>query len=138
MNPRLSIQGRMSLDGWNGAGGTPFGGGHSRQDSTGAAGAGGHARRGSANYRPGGPQQPQMIFNAFEEDPGVDVMGLERLAEVDEDLETDEDDDEVDANERTHLRTIRGRGGSGGGGVRSGSHSPRAGSQGGDSRRSPH
>ncbi|KAL4254343.1 DUF803-domain-containing protein [Abortiporus biennis] len=115
MNPRLSIQGRMSIDGWNGAGGIPH-----------SAPAGSHSRRGSAQYRNG----PQTLFNAYEEED-IDAVGLERLPEVEEDYE----DDEIEANERTHLRSDR-RIGSGLG-SRSGSHSPRSGSQ-GDLRRSPH
>ena len=122
MNPRLSIQGRMSIDGWNGAAGTPIGGGPLRIDSP------GHARRSSGHRSSSGNIQ---LFNALE-DGGPDSVGLEQLPEVDE---GDEDyDDEVD--ERTHLRSDERRrivhpARSG-----SGSHSPR-GSQ-GDPRRSPH
>ncbi|CAL1708599.1 unnamed protein product [Somion occarium] len=111
MNPRLSISGRMSIDGWGGAGGTTIGGGP------------GHTRRPSE-------RRSQTLFNAFEEDElgAADTVGLERLPEVEE---ADDFDEEVD--ERTHLRSDlrRHRDGS-----RSSSHSPRA-SQ-GEARRSPH
>ncbi|KAI0075952.1 DUF803-domain-containing protein [Panus rudis PR-1116 ss-1] len=105
MNPRLSIQGRMSIDGWNGAAGTSLGGSQ-------------HVRRASGHRR-------ETLFNAYEGDELEDVVGLERLPEVDQ----EESDDEVD--ERTHLRSadVRRHG------SRSSSHSPR-GSQ-GDPRRSP-
>ncbi|KAF7797113.1 hypothetical protein EIP86_008305 [Pleurotus ostreatoroseus] len=87
MNPRLSIQGRMSIDGWNGAAGTPIGGVPPGQ---------GHTRRGSG-YR------AQTLFNALEDD-GMDSVGLERLEEAEEGYV----DDEVD--ERTHLRSDGRRG----------------------------
>lgn len=89
MNPRLSIQGRMSIDGWNGAGGTPIGGGPFRIDSP------GHTRR-SSGHRSNGNIQ---LFNALDEG-GPDSVGLEQLPEVEEG--DDEYDDEID--ERTHLR----------------------------------
>lgn len=79
MNPRLSISGRMSIDGWEGAAGTPIGGAPPRS-------ANGHLRRGSGNRTP--------LFDALDED----AVGLERLPEVEEDY-----DDEVD--ERTRLRS---------------------------------
>lgn len=114
MNPRLSIQGRMSIDGWNGTAGTAIGAVPSNQ---------GHVRRGSA-YR------AQTIFNALEdEDEAVDSVGLARLPEAEGEYD---DDDEID--ERTHLRSDGRRLVQDG--ARSDSHSPR-GSQ-GDPRRSPH
>lgn len=83
MNPRLSLSGRQSLDGW----GAP----------PGSAGLGnGHARRGSRSsiYR----AQGQTLFSAFDEDDGPDAVGLERLQEEPE-------DDELEAaTERTRLR----------------------------------
>ncbi len=82
MNPRLSIQGRMSIDGWNGVAGTPIGAPAPPQ---------GHVRRGSGYH-------PQTLFNALEDD-GMDSVGLERLDEA----EGEYVDDEVD--ERTHLRS---------------------------------
>ena len=99
----------MSVDGWNGAG-TPRSGGP------------GHARRTSG-------QRSQTLFSAFDDELApADSVGLERLPEIEE---GDDYDDEVD--ERTHLRSDlrRHRDGS-----RSSSHSPR-GSQ-VDVRRSPH
>ncbi len=132
MNPRLSIQGRMSIDGWNGAGGTSIGG----------SGGGGHFPRhsdsniqhpfsGHSRMNSGGFRGPQTIFNALEDDvDGVgDSVGLERLAEVEESFR----DDDEDADERTHLRSARGGNGSG---SRS-PNSPHA-SQGDVRRTSPH
>ncbi|PSS29827.1 hypothetical protein PHLCEN_2v2668 [Hermanssonia centrifuga] len=115
MNPRLSIQGRMSIDGWNGAAGTHIGGGPPPP--------GGHVRRGSG-YR----NQNATLFNAYEEDDGLDSVGLERLQEA----EAEEDyDDEID--ERTLLRSSGHRHHRDG--SRSTSHSPRGSP--GDTR-SPH
>lgn len=87
MNPRLSISGRMSIDGWEGAAGTPIGSAPPRSAS-------GHLRRSSGN------RQGAMLFDALEEDVGENSVGLERLPEVEEDYD---DDDEVD--ERTRLRS---------------------------------
>lgn len=88
MNPRMSLQGRMSIDGWNGAAGTELGG-----TST----VPGHGRR-SSLYR----SQTTTLFNAFEEEEGHESVALSKLPE-----EADDDDDEYDedADERTHLRT---------------------------------
>jgi hypothetical protein len=73
-NPRLSLQGRMSIDGWNGVAGTPIGA---------------HQRRQSSLSRSHGT----VIF-----EDGVDEgMALSELPEADE-------DDYDDANERTRLR----------------------------------
>lgn len=84
MNPRLSLQGRMSLDGWNG------GANGQRED-----GVLGHGRR-SSMYR----AQTTTLFNAFEEnDPNAVALG--ELHEEDD----DETDDEDDADERTRLNT---------------------------------
>ncbi|VDB87958.1 unnamed protein product [Peniophora sp. CBMAI 1063] len=105
MNPRLSLSGRPSLDGW----GAP----------PGSAGLGnGHARRSSRSslYR----QQGQTLFSAFDEDDGPDAVGLERLQE-------EAEDDELEAaTERTRLRAEErrrqhGRGSSSRSGSRSGS-----------------
>jgi len=86
MNPRLSIQGRMSLDGWGGAAGgmdAP----HSAR----------HGRQGSAGLR------SATLFDAYDvEDEITDNVGLTRLPEV---VGEDDDDDELEhADERTHLR----------------------------------
>jgi magnesium transporter len=87
MNPRLSLQGRPSLEGWNDAHIGP------------APSPGGHGRR-SSLYR----NQTTTLFNAFEEhEPGApDSMGLQRLREEDE----SESDDEniLNADERTLLQ----------------------------------
>ncbi|OSX63538.1 hypothetical protein POSPLADRAFT_1169013 [Postia placenta MAD-698-R-SB12] len=103
MNPRLSIQGRMSIDGWNGTAGTPLGG---------VPHTPGHVRRGSANVRTN-----PVLFNAYDDDDDeiTDSMGLSRLPEV------GEDDELEGVDERTHLRLDERRRQ----GLRSGSHSPR-------------
>ncbi|KAI0341287.1 DUF803-domain-containing protein [Trametopsis cervina] len=111
MNPRLSISGRMSIDGWNGVAGTPIGG---------VPPSPAHARRGSG-------RQSTTLFNALDEDDGIDVVGLERLPEV------DEEDDEAD--ELTHLRTGGHSDRHQRSGSRSGSNSPRG--PPGDPRRTP-
>ncbi len=126
MHPRLSIHGRMSIDGWNGAAGTPIGG---TFPSTPFGGHGGHGRR-SSLYR----NQTQTLFQAFESDEerDPDGVGLDTLHEA--------EDDELEADERTALRYGRrerfGNGSAhaspnpngharGGRGSRSGSHTPR-------------
>jgi len=108
MNPRLSISGRMSIDGWSGAAGTHIGG-----SGVGTPRTAGHTRRTSSHHRSG-----STLFDAFdEEDEVTDTMGLSRLPEV-----VHEDDDELDGvDERTHLRLDELRRA----GTRSGSHSPR-------------
>jgi len=106
MNPRLSIQGRMSIDGWNGVGGTPIGG-----NGTGMPHSPSHVRRTSSHHRSG-----STLFDAFEEDgEATDSVGLSRLPEV------GEDDELEGVDERTHLRSEERRRQ----GIRSGSHSPR-------------
>jgi magnesium transporter len=110
MNPRLSLSGRMSIDGWEGAAGTPIGGVPPRSAVT------GHLRRSS------GHRQGATLFDALDDDDRVDSVGLEQLAEEDEDYE------EVD--ERTRLRADGNRHHMRDG-SRSGSGSPA------DARRSP-
>jgi len=92
-NSRLSLTGRLSLDGWHGiVEGRPEG---PPQRMT-------HGRR-SSLYR----SQSSTLFNAFEsdEDPGrLEHVGLHQLREVDEYDEEDHDDD--DADEMTRLRTV--------------------------------
>jgi hypothetical protein len=83
MMPRMSLQGRVSIDGWNGI---------ADPRSEGGRFSAGHRRSGSS-YR------PQTLFNAFEEE-SVEAVGLQRLREDDE-----EDPDDDDADERTHLRS---------------------------------
>ncbi|KAI0646630.1 DUF803-domain-containing protein [Trametes meyenii] len=107
MNPRLSIHGRMSIDGWNGAAGTPLGGSHS-----GAPFSPAHGRR-SSLYR----HQSQALFNAFEDDEDEYAEGRVGLNTLHEGAE----DDELEADERTLLRSGERRGH----GSRSNSHSPR-------------
>jgi len=78
MHPRMSLQGRMSIDGWNGTA-DPRGDGALES---------GHGRR-SSLYR----AQSTTLFNAFEEED-LNAVPLDELREEDE-------DDEV--NERTRL-----------------------------------
>ena len=119
MNPRLSIGGRMSIDGWNGAGNTPIGGSVS---SSSLPGGQGHVRRSSGSQSQN--RRGQTIFNALEEDDGLGLgmegaVGLERLAEVEG--EYDDEDDEIGVDERTRLRDARRANGRG---SHSGSNSP--------------
>lgn len=88
MNPRLSLQGRLSIDGWHGIV-------DSRVDSPRTPRTAGHGRR-SSLYR----QQTSTLFNSFEGEEDVgDNVGLHQLREEDE-----SDDESVDADERTHLQ----------------------------------
>ncbi|KZT70391.1 DUF803-domain-containing protein [Daedalea quercina L-15889] len=87
MNPRLSLQGRMSIDGWGGVAGTSIGGSNAQRSAR-------HGRQNSAGLR------SATLFDAYEEDEITDNVGLARLPEVE-----DDDDDELEhADERTHLR----------------------------------
>ncbi|GLB39141.1 putative DUF803-domain-containing protein [Lyophyllum shimeji] len=109
MHPRLSLQGRMSLDGW-----------HNVDTRIGAAPSPrGHGRR-SSLYR----NQTSTLFNAFDQHEDPDAVGLQQLREE------DESDDEDHADERTRLNktaplpppSMNGNGGQSG--SRSQSHSP--------------
>ena len=98
LNPRLSVSGRLSLDGWNGIG--PGGLSGYRPDGT--PYSAGHGRR-SSLYR----HQSTTLYDAFEEDDelegsGHEAVGLRRLREESE--EGDVDDDLSDVDERTRLR----------------------------------
>ncbi|RDB30430.1 putative magnesium transporter NIPA3 [Hypsizygus marmoreus] len=86
MNPRLSLQGRMSLDGWNGE--TRIGPAPSPH---------GHGRR-SSLYR----NQTNTLYSAFDEheEHGSEAVGLHQLREEGE----SDDDDVLDADERTRLK----------------------------------
>ncbi|KAG6820931.1 hypothetical protein H0H93_009706 [Arthromyces matolae] len=101
LNPRLSLQGRPSLDGWNG-------------DSRIGPAPRGQVRRGS-HYR----SNSGTLFNAFGEYEGSsEAVGLEQLRE-------EESEDDENANERTLLKggskqQLNGRAN----GSRSQSHSP--------------
>ncbi|KIJ63045.1 hypothetical protein HYDPIDRAFT_176134 [Hydnomerulius pinastri MD-312] len=88
MNPRMSLQGRMSLDGW---------GGTSEVAPDGVLQSAGHGRR-SSLYR----AQSTTLFSAFEEDGPGDVP-LTQLRESEED--EDEDEYDSDVNERTRLHS---------------------------------
>jgi len=74
MNPRLSLQGRVSTDGWNGV----------SDIRDGAVNSSGHGRR-SSLYR----AQSTTLFNAFEEDD-PNAVALDELHEEDEDDGIDE------------------------------------------------
>ncbi|KAI0371388.1 DUF803-domain-containing protein [Pilatotrama ljubarskyi] len=121
MHPRLSIHGRMSIDGWNGAAGTPIGGSHPGVPFSPA-----HGRRGSL-YR----NQSQTLFDAFDEDDYADGHGEVGLNTLHEGAE----DDELEADERTHLRLGERRGNGHVRGSQSHSRSPRESQS--ESRRSP-
>ena len=139
MNPGLSIQGRMSIDGWNGAGGTVIGGSGSRGGQGQSPFPGNNHRRGnSAGFR-----GPQTIFNVLDgaEEGGIelggDSVGLERLSEVEERFRDEEEGEMEDADERTLSRSARERTrGVEGRGSRSESSSPLT-SQGDGRRGSP-
>lgn len=77
INPRLSLQGRMSIDGWNGVAGTPLGAHHR------------DGRRGSLGRSHG--------TTIFDQDAVNGGMALSELPEA-------EEDDYDDADERTRLR----------------------------------
>jgi hypothetical protein len=81
MNPRLSLQGRISIDGWNGV-----------SDIRGD-GSSGHGRR-SSLYR----AQSTTLLNAFEEDD-PNAVALDELHE--------EDEDEADERTRLHRHDQR-------------------------------
>ncbi|KAH9948033.1 DUF803-domain-containing protein [Amylocystis lapponica] len=116
MNPRLSLNGRMSIDGWNGAAGTPIGSGGFRVDRVDLGPA--HARRASHGRSPSA-----TLFTAFEEDEEAENVGLARLPQVDEGESEDDELDGVD--ERTHLQSQgRRAGGRTGSRPGSGSNSP--------------
>ena len=69
MNPRLSLQGRMSLDGWNGVGSGPDRGIDVHMDGVGRPSRGRHGRR-SSIYQ----SQTTTLFNAFQESDGDPEM----------------------------------------------------------------
>lgn len=86
MNPRMSLQGRVSLDGW----------GTSELHADGVLQSAGHGRR-SSLYR----AQSTTLFNAFEEEGPGDVP-LTQLRESEEEGEEDEYDSDVDERTRLH------------------------------------
>jgi len=95
LNPRLSLTGRLSLDGWHGV----VEGGRSE----GAPPRMNHGRR-SSLYRP----QASTLFNAFEVDENIsrqENVGLHQLREEDE-YDENHSDNENDANELTLLRSV--------------------------------
>ncbi|KAF8555483.1 DUF803-domain-containing protein [Imleria badia] len=90
MNPRMSLQGRPSLDGW---------GGTSELRSDGVLNSAGHGRR-SSLYR----AQSNTLFSTFEEEDGIANMPLSQLRESEEE-EVDGTEDDSDADERTRLHS---------------------------------
>lgn len=90
MNPRMSLQGRPSLDTW---------GGISELRTDGVLQSATHGRR-SSLYR----AQSDTLFNTFEEEDGIVSMPLAQLRESEEeDIGGTEDDS--DADERTRLHS---------------------------------
>lgn len=104
MNPRLSLQGRMSLDGWNEVVGTPTSARHHiRNSSSGGGGVGipstptsGRHGRNNSLYR----AQSATLFNAFEDDEPqrLNAHPPQELHDLRE-----EDDEDDDVNERTQI-----------------------------------
>lgn len=92
MNPRMSLQGRPSLDNW---------GGTSELPSDGVLNSANHGRR-SSLYR----AQSNTLFNTFEEEDGVVSMPLSQLRESEEE-DVDCTEDDSDADERTRLHSER-------------------------------
>lgn len=101
MNPRMSLQGRPSLDGW---------GGTSELQSDGILQSAGHGRR-SSLYR----AQSNTLFNTFEEADGTVTMPLTQLRESDEEGDEEEDvnslgeEEDSEADEWTRLHSDRRR-----------------------------
>lgn len=88
MNPRMSLQGRPSLDIW---------GGTSELRSDGAPHSATHGRR-SSLYR----AQSNTLFDAFEGEDGTTTMPLSQLRESDEEGVDGEDDSDTDERTRLH------------------------------------
>jgi hypothetical protein len=99
LNPRLSLQGRASLENWNGLPG----------DRSDPSRTPGHHRRGSSIYR------NQVLFNAHDElDVGLgESVGLHDLREEEEESSDD------DADERTPMQTVNGHAKPGAGNTKS-------------------
>ncbi|KAG8216370.1 magnesium transporter NIPA-domain-containing protein [Butyriboletus roseoflavus] len=89
MNPRMSLQGRPSLDTW---------GGTSELRSDGILHSASHGRQ-SSLYR----AQSDTLFDAFEE--GVASMPLTKLQESEEEEDVDGTEDDSDVDERTRLHS---------------------------------
>ena len=122
MNPRLSLQGRMSMDRWNGVGNGPDRGIDMHMD--GIRRPGGRHGRQSSVYE----SQTTTLFNAFEEsdgDPGMlppasnprqqhlrkqsILTNVHQLGEVDELGDGDEDEEDTDADKRALLKREKSR-----------------------------
>lgn len=89
MNPRMSLQGRPSLDVW---------GGTSELHSDDVPQSATHGRR-SSLYR----AQSNTLFDAFEGGDGTTTMPLSQLRESDEEgIDGTEDDSDVDERTRLH------------------------------------
>lgn len=98
LNPRLSLQGRMSLDGWNGVA-------SERADWVGAGTRNHHHRRNSSStfrsqHAGGAGGRAETLFNAFDTTDRSESVGLRELREELAALEEESDDD---ADEHTHL-----------------------------------
>ncbi|KAJ8508760.1 hypothetical protein ONZ45_g9003 [Pleurotus djamor] len=97
MNPRLSLQGRASIDGWHDLEGGDHGPPSAR--------ARGHARRGSLNRTSGS----MTLFNAYDESSipngHAEQVGLRDLHGIVESDESDDSDDDDDVDEHTHLNS---------------------------------
>lgn len=91
MNPRMSLQGRPSLDTW---------GGTSELRSDGILQSASHGRQ-SSLYR----AQSNTLFDTFEEEGGVTSMPLSRLRESEEEEDVDGTEDDSDVDERTRLHS---------------------------------
>ena len=91
LNPRLSLQGRPSVDGWPG----------SSVSSTSPGANFGHARRSSSRTTINAHSHAAALFDAFEDAPNgsAHALGLHSLREEDA-----EDDELEAATERTRLR----------------------------------
>jgi len=106
LNPRLSLQGRMSLDGWNGVA-------SERTDLVGAGARSHHHRRNSSSvfrspHTGGAGGRAETLFNAFDATEGPESVGLRELREELGALEEESDDD---ADEHTHLHKTINRNG---------------------------
>jgi len=100
LNPRLSLQGRMSLDGWNGIA-------SERADLVGAGTSHHHRRNSSSVFRSphtggasGASGRAETLFNAFDATEGPESVGLREFRE---ELEALEEESDNDADEHTHL-----------------------------------
>ena len=97
MNPRLSISGRVSLDGWNGVPPNTPGRGYG---DDGVPHSATHGRR-SSLYR----HQSGVLFNAFDDGGDDRIRETVGLSDLREDSEGEDEFDRDDADERSHLHS---------------------------------